>query len=185
MHFKNNKGFTLVELIIVIAIIVILATVLAPQYTRYVERSRESNDLQIATSIMDATIVAISDPKNEVPSNAFIRVAWLTANGGQTIEVGEASDSGITRLEHSNGLYLYEHLENEIKAIISQGASFGAESAVGKSQHFVFGVDVDTGRIEVAGTNPTPDANGWNAGSGLWVSEIGVNAPLGSFHFHY
>ncbi|MCM1143504.1 MAG: prepilin-type N-terminal cleavage/methylation domain-containing protein, partial [Lachnoclostridium sp.] len=34
----NNKGFSLVELIIVIAIMVILVAVLAPQYLRYVEK---------------------------------------------------------------------------------------------------------------------------------------------------
>lgn len=41
---RNNKGFTLVELIIVIAIIAVLAAVLAPQYIRYVERSRQGVD---------------------------------------------------------------------------------------------------------------------------------------------
>ena len=41
---KNNKGFTLVELIIVIAIIAVLAAVLAPQYVRYLERSRIGTD---------------------------------------------------------------------------------------------------------------------------------------------
>lgn len=40
----NNKGFSLVELIIVIAIMAVLIGVLAPQYLRYVERSRVSTD---------------------------------------------------------------------------------------------------------------------------------------------
>jgi type IV pilus assembly protein PilA len=40
----DNKGFTLVELIIVIAIIAVLAAVLAPQYIKYVEKSRWSTD---------------------------------------------------------------------------------------------------------------------------------------------
>ena len=42
----NDKGFSLVELIIVIAIMAVLVVVLAPQYLKYVERSRNSTDLQ-------------------------------------------------------------------------------------------------------------------------------------------
>ena len=52
---KNNKGFTLVELVIVIVILAILVGLLAPQYTKYVEKSRKSAD----ASNMDEIIKAI------------------------------------------------------------------------------------------------------------------------------
>jgi len=42
--FKNNKGFTLVELIIVIAVMAVLTVVVAPQYLKYVEDSRIATD---------------------------------------------------------------------------------------------------------------------------------------------
>lgn len=42
---RNNKGFSLVELIIVIAIMAILAGVLAPQFVKYIGRSRISTDI--------------------------------------------------------------------------------------------------------------------------------------------
>ncbi len=75
---KTNKGFTLVELIIVVAIIAVLATVLAPQYLQYVERSRESNDLQLATNIMDASVIAAANPQNNVPAGRYFTVFWST-----------------------------------------------------------------------------------------------------------
>ncbi len=181
---KNNKGFTLVELIIVVAVIVILATVLAPQYTRYVERSRQSNDLQIATTIMDAAVIAITDPLNEIPSDAVVYVGWQTADGGQNIVVGSGHGSGMQNLSHSNGLSLSANLANVIREVVSNQGNFGAESEAGKTQHFYFRVFADTGVIEVADTNAANTAanptNPWNHGSGLWVTEIGVNAPLSS-----
>ena len=46
----NNKGFSLVELIVVIAIMAVLVGVLAPTLIRNVEKSRESTDLQTLDS---------------------------------------------------------------------------------------------------------------------------------------
>lgn len=41
---KNNKGFTLVELIVVVAILAVITVVVAPQYLQYVEKSRIGTD---------------------------------------------------------------------------------------------------------------------------------------------
>ena len=50
----NNKGFSLVELIIVIAIMAVLIGVLAPQYLKYVEKSRQSADLDNIDQVISA-----------------------------------------------------------------------------------------------------------------------------------
>ena len=51
---KNNKGFSLVELIIVIAIMAILVGVLAPQFTKYLAKSKTATDIQNAQQMASA-----------------------------------------------------------------------------------------------------------------------------------
>lgn len=65
----NNKGFSLVELIIVVAIMAVLIGVLAPQYLKYVEKSRESADLDNYQAMITAIQVYYTDPTHPVPTN--------------------------------------------------------------------------------------------------------------------
>jgi len=62
MKKMNNKGFSLVELIIVIAIMAILVAVLAPTYLKFVERSRKSTDCQNVAEIITALQTYAADP---------------------------------------------------------------------------------------------------------------------------
>ena len=57
----TNKGFSLVELIIVIAIMAVLVGVLAPQFIKYVEQSRRSKDIQAAANLQTAYLTDIAD----------------------------------------------------------------------------------------------------------------------------
>jgi type IV pilus assembly protein PilA len=61
MKKLNNKGFSLVELIIVIAIMAILAAALAPQLIKYIEKSRISSDKTAAASVKSAFDSAIAN----------------------------------------------------------------------------------------------------------------------------
>jgi type IV pilus assembly protein PilA len=78
----NNKGFSLVELIIVIAIMAVLVGVLAPQFLKYVERSRKSTDVQTVAEIISAVNVYAADPSTTdvaVSTNYTIQLS-TTAN---------------------------------------------------------------------------------------------------------
>ena len=57
----NNKGFSLVELIIVIAIMAILAAALAPQLMKYIEKSRVSTDATSCSSIESCVNAALAN----------------------------------------------------------------------------------------------------------------------------
>lgn len=56
----SNKGFSLVELIIVIAIMAILVGVVGTQVVPYIEKSREAKDYQVVSSIATAANTAFS-----------------------------------------------------------------------------------------------------------------------------
>ena len=59
---KNNKGFSLVELIIVMAIMVALVAVLAPQYIRYLQRSRDAVVINAGEDVLTAIKTDLIDP---------------------------------------------------------------------------------------------------------------------------
>ena len=51
---KNQKGFTLIEVLVVVIIVAILAALAVPRYLRYVEKSR-STEAQTAISALRKT----------------------------------------------------------------------------------------------------------------------------------
>ncbi|MDE7223823.1 MAG: prepilin-type N-terminal cleavage/methylation domain-containing protein [Acetatifactor sp.] len=63
-----NKGFSLVELIIVIAIIAILLTVVTPFYVRFIKKSRIAVDTANADEMAHALIAAFADSPDSVIS---------------------------------------------------------------------------------------------------------------------
>lgn len=58
---KNNKGFSLVELLIVIAIMAIAIGLMAPQLIKYIEKTNVSSDIQLADTIRTGVTTSIVD----------------------------------------------------------------------------------------------------------------------------
>ena len=103
MKKMNNKGFSLVELIIVIAIMAILIVVLAPQYLKYVERSRNSTDMQNATELKTAVETYVADPE---ATKAFVKdeqfKITISQNGG--VVTTDVASGGVAEAISEAGL---------------------------------------------------------------------------------
>lgn len=58
---KNNKGFSLVELIVVILIMAIIAVALAPQVMKWVDESKVSTDVNNRANLKSSLDAAVAD----------------------------------------------------------------------------------------------------------------------------
>ena len=66
MKRNNKKGFTLAELLIVVAIIAVLVAIAIPVFTAQLERAREATDMaNIRNAYAEATVQALTEADGE------------------------------------------------------------------------------------------------------------------------
>lgn len=144
---KNNKGFSLVELIVVIAVMAVLVGVLAPAYLRYVEKSREQKDISAVAEVVQSIKIA-------------------AANEGVSKEVSE----GFTVTVENNAVPTAEgddvdSINEELKATIgtvklsSEKIGTGAEIEVSKTNDGALKLDVTCKNAEYSTALDSLDEN--------------------------
>lgn len=62
MSQKNNKGFSLVELIVVVAIMAVLVGILVPTLVKNVEKSKKQKDASAIEEIRSTMVTTLADP---------------------------------------------------------------------------------------------------------------------------
>ena len=95
----GNKGFSLVELIVVIAIMAVLVGVLAPTLIKNVEKSRESKDRQNLDTVTGAITTVLSD---DAHYDALTSNEVYIAKDG-TITLKNANDTALKELTDTIG----------------------------------------------------------------------------------
>jgi type IV pilus assembly protein PilA len=108
MNKKNkvlgNKGFSLIELIIVIAIMAVLMVILAPQLLKYVENSRITSDDQIMAEVRHAVEIALSDETVYDAVTTGDTITWTSDTGAiASVACTELATEVLTIVEAKEG----------------------------------------------------------------------------------
>ncbi len=141
---KNKKGFTLIELIIVVAIMAVLVALLAPNVLKYLEKSRVSKDLASLDSVKVGLSAELMDEK---------LVGYTTDGDANKVQGVFLADLEAKAADSQEGM-----LKTALEGVIDD-ALFGNEamaSKAGKDAYIMIFVD-KTGGVAVAAVNKNKD----------------------------
>lgn len=85
MSQKNNKGFSLVELIVVVAIMAVLMGILVPTLVKNVEKSKKQKDASAIEEIRSTMVTTLADP-------TYSDIEATIVYDGTTIDVDTPKD---------------------------------------------------------------------------------------------
>ena len=144
---KNNQGFSMVELIIVMVIMAILVGVLAPQYIKYVKRSKKSVDVKTIDEIEKIAILVAEDPTE------YDKSISLLETGEYIITFSNREYTGMTGPEQKSTEILKKGIESHIGDMSEISLKHNGWGTL--KIHFNVG---KTGKMSVSCTNDGADS---------------------------
>lgn len=106
MKKLNNKGFTLVEIVIVIVIIAILAAMLVPSLTAWIDKSKTKTFTSACGTIKTAVWSQAAEQyavEGTAPALNALNFTEVSNDVGKTVGTGNDSNYQITNFDYANG----------------------------------------------------------------------------------
>ncbi len=177
---KTNKPFSLVEILSVIIIIAVAFTILFIYYVGHIEKTRQVNDLNTATDIVETVNMSIVNSDENI-DNCIIEVIWATKDNENVLRISEAKNyvsklsgtayepKGADLSELANNVFSLLNINGDTMFNEYYGSFTEGESKIANNESFVFHINPKTGEIAFAkGFSENEDY------INNWVEVIGV-----------
>lgn len=162
MKVKSMKGFTLAELLIVMAIVVVLAAVAVPTFGRQLETARETGDISlIRNAYTEALSVAILDGADGTinASNGSVSLANTFGTGSVTAAEGVLTCVIALKQPLKQTLAGWQYVNGTVEGIPVVTPATGTATApvVGNNTvTFKFALDATSKAVELSNTAADP-----------------------------
>ena len=112
---KNNLGFSLVELIVIIAIMAVLVAIAIPVLGMFIEKAKIANDKQAVNDVMYAIDLA-SEGMNYQNGNSglAIPIGFVVLTNTDGVQIIGSNSTNDSNFENYNELYIKTALENAL-----------------------------------------------------------------------
>jgi prepilin-type N-terminal cleavage/methylation domain-containing protein len=103
---KNEKGFTLVEILMMMAIMAVIAMVALPVYKNYQYRASVNTDISTSAEIIRAArIYSIQNPNTVATITDLLSSGYMTSDTGDTIIPLTSADSFALSYDDASDVY--------------------------------------------------------------------------------